>query len=144
MANGHGGKRIPSNPAPVSGPGALSRRTDGQPARKVTGMPYGDNSDFLDLQQQAPMAQAPSLPARRRASAAPTAGTSGMDVTPMYAPTQRPDEPVTSGAALGPGPGVMPGPVAQNRLSNKLMMLAQYDDSGDLLMVADILAARGL
>ena len=29
MANGRGGYRQPSNPAPVSGPGALSKRTDG-------------------------------------------------------------------------------------------------------------------
>ena len=27
----HGGKRTPGNPAPVSGPGQLSQRTDGGP-----------------------------------------------------------------------------------------------------------------
>ena len=29
----HGGKRTPGNPAPVSGPGQLSQRTDGGPQR---------------------------------------------------------------------------------------------------------------
>ena len=41
---GRGGYRAPSNPAPVSGPGALSQRTDGgatQPATYISGLPYG-------------------------------------------------------------------------------------------------------
>ena len=44
MAEAHGGYRQPSSPAPVSGPGALSKRTDGnapsQAARYISG---GDN-----------------------------------------------------------------------------------------------------
>ncbi len=38
-----GGYRAPSSPAPVSGPGALSQRTDGGPtqgAKYVSGLPY--------------------------------------------------------------------------------------------------------
>ena len=43
MAEQHGGKRTPRNPAPVSGPGRLSRRTDGGPAQvnaQMTGRRY--------------------------------------------------------------------------------------------------------
>ena len=38
-----GGYQQPTNPAPVSGPGALSKRTDGagQPAQYMSGLPYG-------------------------------------------------------------------------------------------------------
>jgi len=39
-----GGYRKPNNPAPISGPGSLSQRTDGggtQPATYVPGLPYG-------------------------------------------------------------------------------------------------------
>lgn len=103
MANGHGGARTPSNPAPVSGPGAMSQRTDGQPIRDVTGLPYGQGADYHDLQSSAPMesAQAPANPtqmtAGRPANSTPP--------TPFGAPTQNPDEPVTTGAPFGPGAG---------------------------------------
>jgi len=63
MADQRGGYRKPTNPAPVSGPGALSQRTDGQPARYTAGMAYGDGQDFYDLQTQAPMSGGQSSPA---------------------------------------------------------------------------------
>ena len=59
MANGRGGYRQPSNPAPVSGPGALSKRTDGgavegmtQAPKYMAGMRYGmgGNKEQLILQ----------------------------------------------------------------------------------------------
>jgi hypothetical protein len=42
---GDGGYQAPRNPAPVSGPGKLSKRTDGGPAQALmtpTGLPYGE------------------------------------------------------------------------------------------------------
>lgn len=54
-----GGKRTPAKPAAVSGPGALSRRTDGgagQPIRLATGQPYGQRADLETQQQAAPLA----------------------------------------------------------------------------------------
>ena len=44
MPNGHGGYRKPEHPAPASGPGRLSKRTDGGPGQKLanyTGLDYG-------------------------------------------------------------------------------------------------------
>lgn len=101
MANGHGGARTPSNPAPVSGPGALSRRTDSQPVRNPGGLPYGDNQELATVQAQAPMAKASPVtataPQRGGMLELPTAG--------LFAPTQYADEPVTSGAPVGAGAG---------------------------------------
>lgn len=101
MANGHGGSRTPSNPSPVSGPGALSQRTDGkQPISDLTGQSYGQGQEFHDLQSSAPMeGAAPANPRLNLAGEAPPS------ITPMGAPTQRPDEPLTAGAPFGPGPG---------------------------------------
>lgn len=104
---GKGGYQAPSSPAPVSGPGRLSRRTDGgpsQPIRQIPGGSYGDRKELTQLQQGAPLAQVPSLPT---ASQGGGGAVSASPVTPipLSAPTQRPDEPVTAGAALGPGPG---------------------------------------
>jgi hypothetical protein len=54
---GRGGTRTPRNPAPVSGPGALSRRTDrGQPIRVAPGAPYGQRKALEDQQRAAPLA----------------------------------------------------------------------------------------
>lgn len=100
----------PQNPAGVSGPGALSKRTDGGPAQALKDLPdakYGENSQFQALQQGAslsaspsPQGQAPSLDPNSLPPN-PAAG----QVVPLSAPTGRPDEPVTSGAAAGAGPG---------------------------------------
>lgn len=102
-----GGARQPSNPAPVSGPGALSRRTDGgpgdqkQPIRVPTGGNYGDATQMLKLQQAAPLAASPGGD-----TAAPAgAGLPLPEITPLNAPTEQPDVPVTDGAALGAGAG---------------------------------------
>jgi hypothetical protein len=96
----------PSNPAPVSGPGALSQRTDGgpsQPIRVASGGDYGDRTDMIDLQSSAPMegSAAPSSPPMMAAPQQPM----GPMPTPLTDPSQRPDEPGTHGAASGPGAG---------------------------------------
>lgn len=97
-----GGYRQPSNPAPASGPGSLSRRTDGgpgQPVRTPTGMPYGEARQLARLQQAAPLA------ATDNNSGGASAEAARPNVIPFGAPTQEPGVPVTNGAALGPGAG---------------------------------------
>lgn len=113
MANNHGGPRTPNNPAPVSGPGAMSRRTDGGPQQvqaQMTGMPYGENADFMDIQSAAPMAAAPAAQRARREVTGGSAKPVG--VTPLFAPTSRPNEPVTAGAPFGPGDSTGAAPAA--------------------------------
>jgi len=116
MADQRGGYRKPTNPAPVSGPGALSKRTDGQPAQYVAGMNYGEGQDFYDLQTQAPMAKtqgAPNPASIPLNQGAALAGYSN-EAMPLDAPTQYPDEPVTTGITAGPGAGpeVLASPAA--------------------------------
>jgi hypothetical protein len=99
-----GGYRKPNKPAPVSGPGKLSRRTDGgpQPVRDLPNAAYGEGQQFRDIQSGAPMGS-PSSSAPQPA-AAPPAGLAS--VVPFGAPSQREGEPITAGAASGPGPGM--------------------------------------
>lgn len=104
MANGHGGARTPRNPAPVSGPGAMSRRTDGGPsqaARYVSGGDYGDGQELMSIQQAAPMSASGAVQTQAQR---PSMQQVPMP-TPLGAPTERPDEPVTEGNPLGPGSG---------------------------------------
>lgn len=84
-----GGYQPPANPAPVSGPGALSRRTDVQSPMPLPNPAYGEGQQFMDIQSGAPM------PMDRRVP--PPTG--------LLAPSERPNEPVTAGNMLGPGPG---------------------------------------
>lgn len=99
----HGGYRKPSHPAPVSGPGALSARTDGgattQPPMLASGGPYGSRQDMEQIQTGAAMQGGGG------GAAAPAPGPSAADLIPFDAPTQNPGEPVTAGAAVGPGVG---------------------------------------
>lgn len=99
-----GGYQRPTQPAPASGPGALSRRTDGGPVQKLRDLPdaqYGEAATFRDLQQEAPLAQTPS----GGATQAPTGGGPAMPSVNFGGPTERPDEPGTTGNAFGPGAG---------------------------------------
>lgn len=96
-----GGYRQPTNPAPVSGPGALSRRTDGkQPVRVPTGLPYGEAGQMAQAQQAFPLAQSDGGNV-----AAPAGAGQEPPLVPFGAGTQSPDVPVTAGAAAGAGPG---------------------------------------
>lgn len=99
-----GGYRKPTQPAPVSGPGALSQRTDGgaaQPARYVSGLPYGEGADFLDIQSSAPMENAPAGTSQGLNAA--QAASPSSPLIPLDAPSMRPNEPVTHGADAGAG-----------------------------------------
>lgn len=143
MANGHGGMRTPANPAPVSGPGALSKRTDGQPARYASGMPYGDGQDFYDTQTAAPMAATDNVAAgRRQARAAGPAPAPAAVATPLFSPTQRPEEPVTAGAAYGAGPG--PAAVERTSAAASVLAVAAHDPSGELDALASMLLRLGI
>lgn len=98
-----GGYRQPGNPAPVSGPGALSKRTDGgpgQPVRAPSGGAYGARQELEQMQQGAPMSASPGGDV-----GAPESVDVSADLVGLDAGTQMPGEPVTAGAELGDGPG---------------------------------------
>lgn len=111
-----GGYRRPANPAPVSGPGAMSARTDGgpadaQPMRAIPDAAYGEQADFMGIQAGAPMAADPQMMPQ---------------IPGIDAPTNRPGEPVTAGAALGPGPGPEVLPSLDNAISQDMQSIARF------------------
>ena len=98
----HGGYRKPGKPAAVSGPGALSARTDGGPTQmQLSNAKYGEQADFQSVQGGAPLSPSPS----QTPQATTPAGGATPSLTPLHAPTERPDEPVTAGAPVGAGVG---------------------------------------
>ena len=139
-----GGYRLPSNPAPVSGPGALSQRTDGsaidgistntQAPKYMPGLGYGEGGQNMANQQAEPLAGSPTptfeLPA----------------VVRLNAPTQRPNEPITAGMDFGPGPGseAIQIPNMAVSPSHTIRTLAQNDPTGDAELLYKALLSRGL
>lgn len=128
MAEGRGGYRQPSEPAPVSGPGALSRRTDGQGARYMAGGEYGEGQEMMDLQTSAPMSKADGPAPRARAARGGAAASmpEGARPTPLFAPSERPDEPITAGAPFGPGPGAPAELTLSEESSQELQTMRRY------------------
>ncbi len=132
-----GGYRKPENPAPASGPGALSQRTDGGPAqgaKYMSGMPYGENT--YDQQTAAPMAGKAATPPAPTVAPMPTA---------LLAPTERPNDPVTSGIDLGAGPNssALGLPTEEPTLASTIKRIAQYDNSGDAELLYAIISEYG-
>lgn len=125
MAERRGGYRKPRNPAPVSGPGQMSRRTDGgpidgQPVQDVGGFEYGGRKEFRELQGAAPMNES-------GVSASP------VQFTPLSAASTRPDEPVTAGAPMGPGPNSLPGDQMVSSVEGLLARMSSNDGSVETL-----------
>jgi hypothetical protein len=144
MAEGHGGMRRPNNPAPVSGPGRLSRRTDGQGAMYMAGGEYGEGQEMMDLQTSAPMSKTEAPAARPRARAGRQAAPEAAMPTPLFAPTERPDEPITAGAPFGPGPGPAQQPmVSSASLAATLAKLIPYDSTGKVRRLYEVAVGRG-
>ena len=136
----------------VSGPGALSQRTDrspSQPMRVPTGMPYGDATSMHQAEQAAPMAattQAANVPPA--AVGAPSAPPSSPPAL-LSDPSQRPHEPVTHGADLGPGGDssiltAAPGVPSGGAVSQAIAKAAASDPTGVLSQLLLAAQQRGL
>ena len=129
----------------VSGPGDKSKRTDLQYQPDQ----YGAGVAMAAQKSGAPLASSPDVRGatntdvrQAAASAAPQA-----PVTGIFAPSERPHEPVTSGIDHGPGPGSnalrMNSQFAQDKLSNTLAQMLPYDSSGEIGFLYQQALARG-
>ena len=122
-----------------SGPGKFSTRTDLPPSKE-----YGERKQMQEITQGAPTATT-------RGSADPAIGrprTALPEVTPLMAPSQRLDEPITAGIDLGAGPGssAMMGRsmYAEESLSQVLAQMLPYDTNGEIAALYEQAVSRGL
>ena len=126
----------------VSGPGKFSVRTD-LPASQN----YGDRKAMAEQIAGAPTARTadvrglPTGQVQAAAQAAPQP-----PITELFAPTQRPNEPITSGVAVGPGPGpeVMGYAGQSEKLSDILSQMLPYDTDGEIAILYQQAVSRGL
>lgn len=97
--NGQGGRR-------QGAPGkAYPNRTDmnqnRQPVTVASGQPYGARQEQVAAQRALPLPAAPPVPAPPPPAPGALPGGRG----PFTRPTEYPNEPLTAGMSIGPGPG---------------------------------------
>jgi hypothetical protein len=145
-----------TSPARVSGPGALSQRTDagGQPIRSLPDPKYGEAGEFAAQQKAAPLAEAPGAPAgpppsdmarKLQAAPGPEGGPQAQSrPLPGLFDQGDPSIPVTAGAPMGAGPNSVSGgamPTPQRKTSEQLAEYANGDES--LTFLVNVLAQQG-
>jgi hypothetical protein len=121
--------------AGASGPGKFSKRTD------LPSAYYGEGVETSAIKSGAPLASTPDV----RPSQAPAVPAQEA-VTPLFAPTQRPEEPITAGVAVGAGPGPEALTMAKSaeKLSDTLAKMLPYDETGEVEILYQRALARGL
>lgn len=127
--------------AGVSGPGKFSKRTDGLSFQSTE---YGSGVENTALKASAPLAKTPDVRPTSRSEMG-MAPSQLEPVTPLYAPSQRPDEPITAGIAMGPGPGpeIMGAAQIRVKTSDTLAKLLPFDDTGEIAILYQEALARG-
>jgi hypothetical protein len=125
----------------VSGPGKFARRTDLEYKPDA----YGEGVQYAAEKAGAPLAKAPKSPMISQAPEVPTEVSAPAPIG-LFEPTQRPDEPITSGINLGAGPGaeILGTPRTTEKLSDTLAKLLPYDTTGEITILYQQAASRGL
>jgi hypothetical protein len=108
---------------------------------------YGDQKQTAEIASGAPIASTPDTrPAP--ASEVKQAATSMGEVTPLFAPSSRPTEPVTAGINIGAGAGsealMMQSKFAQQKISDALAQMLPYDQTGEIGILYQQALARGM
>jgi hypothetical protein len=122
--------------AGASGPGKFSKRTD------LPSAYYDEGVETAAIKSGAPLATTPDV----RPSQAPAVPAQEA-VTSLFAPTQRPEEPITTGIDRGAGPGssvlAMQSQFATRKLSDILAEMIPYDNTGEVAILYQNALARG-
>jgi hypothetical protein len=131
----------PMNPkAGVSGPGKYSVRTD---SLRMGSTSYGEGVDTAAIKSGAPLASTPDqrpMPAAEVRDAAMQA-----PAIDLFAPTQKPSEPITAGVDAGAGPGSSALMMAKSseKLSDILVKMLPFDTTGEIGVLYQQALSRG-
>jgi hypothetical protein len=123
-----------------AGPGKYSTRTDNLQMGSIA---YGEGVDTAAIQSGAPLAKAGEV---RGMPASEVRAAAQEPVTPLFAPSQRPDEPITTGVDVGPGAGseILGTARTTEKLSDTLAKLLPFDTTGEITILYQQAASRGL
>ena len=122
----------------VSGPGKFAKRTDLQ----YQPTEYGQGVEYDAQKAGAPLASTPDV---RGATTTEVRQSAQEALTPLFAPSSRPNEPITTGIALGEGAG--PEALAMTKptikLSDTLATMLPYDTTGEIAILYQEALSRG-
>jgi len=124
-----------------AGPGKFSKRTD---KLELGSKAYGEGVETQAIKSGAPLAKTGDVRPARAGDVREAA--TQAPVTELFAPTERPSEPITSGINAGPGVGsnaMMMNP-ATEKLSDVLAKMIPYDQTGEIAILYQRAASRGL
>lgn len=127
--------------AGAAGPGKFSKRTDGLEFKSDY---YGQGVETQAIKQGAPLSRTPDV--RGATTTEVQQAAAQAPITPLYAPSQRPDEPITSGIPLGAGPGpeALGMRTQAESLSQILSRMLPYDTNGEIAALYEQAVSRGL
>lgn len=134
-----------TNPlAGISGPGKFAKRTDLQYQSQA----YGDGIQYNADKSAVPLAKTPDVRGATNTEvrqAAESAVTPQDALTPLYAPTTRPNEPITTGIDISDGAdsSVLMMGKATEKLSDVLVKMLPYDTDGSIAILYQDALARG-
>ena len=127
--------------AGASGPGKFSKRTD----MALGSTSYGEGQETAMLNTAAPKATTRGI--ADNVGGRPANPVAQASVTPLFEPTERSTEPITSGIDLGEGPGssalMMQSQFAQRKLSDVLAEMIPYDTTGEIQYLYQNALSRG-
>ena len=128
--------------AGAAGPGKFSKRTDGM---RLPSAAYGEGVETAAIQSGAPLAKTPDVRPQSRSEMGMAPSQVQQKLVGLFEPTQRPDEPITAGIAMGAGPGpeVLGMQPARAKLSDTLAKLLPLDDTGEIAILYQEALSRG-
>jgi hypothetical protein len=127
--------------AGASGPGKFSKRTD----MSLGSTSYGEGGETAALNTAAPKSKTRGV--ADDVGGRPANPVSQTPITPLYAQSQRPDEPITNGINMGPGAGsealMMQSQFADRKLSDILVDMIPFDNTGEIAILYQDALSRG-
>jgi hypothetical protein len=130
-----------TNPlAGPAGPGKFSTRTD---KLELGSTAYGEGVETQAIKSGAPLAKTGDVRPARAGDVREAA--TQAPVTELFAPTERPDEPITTGIDRGPGAGSSALMMAKSseKMSDILVKMLPYDTDGSIAILYQDALARG-
>ena len=125
-----------------AGPGKFSTRTDNL---QMGSTAYGEGKETAAINTGAPKSKTRGIADNVGGRPVSTDDVPQESVTSLYAPSQRPDEPVTTGVNIGAGAGTEALMMAKpaDKLSDTLALMLPYDTTGEITILYQDALARG-
>ena len=124
------------------GPGKFSTRTD---KLELGSKSYGEGVETQAIKSGAPLAKTGDVSPARAGDVREAA--TQAPITPLFAPSDRPGEPITTGVNIGAGAGsealMMQSQFAQRKISDILAEMIPYDNTGEVAILYQNAIARG-